>query len=156
MSEEWEGGVTTSKECRAKHLGVCRLLTGRFFLWIVFCCYLFQCYYLGDGIAIIVIAIALANLAHFVDLAVIIITDLLPRPATTFLHMNALKHLPSTSYIHNIQHMNVLKHFKYMQYGCGMQSVVVYSLNHDTTSSFGLHLNLIFQNLAPTCAGITV
>jgi hypothetical protein len=42
------------------------------------------------------------------------------------------------------QHMKVLKHFIYMQYGCGMQSVVVYSLNHDTTRSFGLHLTPIF------------
>jgi hypothetical protein len=34
------------------------------------------------------------------------------------------------------QHMKVLKHFIYIQYGCGMQSAVVYSLNHDTTMSF--------------------
>ncbi len=45
----------------------------------------------------------------------------------------------------------MLKHFIYIQYGCGMQSAVVYSLNHDTTSSFGLRLIPIFQNLAPTC-----
>jgi hypothetical protein len=43
--------------------------------------------------------------------------------------------------------MKVLKHFLYIQYGCGMQSVVVYSLNHDTTMSFGL--TPFFQNLAP-------
>ncbi len=36
--------------------------------------------------------------------------------------------------------MKVLKHFIYIQYGCEMQSVVVYSLNHDTTMSFGLRL----------------
>jgi hypothetical protein len=52
--------------------------------------------------------------------------------------------------------MKVLKHFLYIQYGCGMQSVVVYSLNHDTTTSFRLHLTPIFQNLAPTSKGITV
>ncbi len=54
------------------------------------------------------------------------------------------------------QHMKVLKHFIHIQYGCGMQSVVVYSLNHDTKTSFGLRLTPIFQNLAPTCTGITV
>ncbi len=54
------------------------------------------------------------------------------------------------------QHMKVLKHFLYIQYGCGMQSVVVYSLNHDTTTSVGLRLTPIFQNLAPTCTGIIV
>ena len=54
------------------------------------------------------------------------------------------------------QHMKVLKHIVYFQYGCGMQSVVAYSLNHDTTMSFGLHLTPIFQNLAPTCTCITV
>jgi hypothetical protein len=52
--------------------------------------------------------------------------------------------------------MNVLQHFIYIQYGCGMQSAVVYSLNHDTTTSFELSLTPIFQNLAPTCSGITV
>ncbi len=56
------------------------------------------------------------------------------------------------------QHMKVLKHFMFIQYGCGMQSVVVYSLNHDhdTTTSFGLRLTPILQDLAPTCTGITV
>ncbi len=54
------------------------------------------------------------------------------------------------------KHMKVLKYFLYIQYGCGMQSVVVYSLNHDITMSFGLHLTLIFKHLAPTCTGITV
>ena len=36
------------------------------------------------------------------------------------------------------QHMKLLKHFLYIQYGSEMQSVVAYSLNHDTTMSFGL------------------
>ncbi len=30
------------------------------------------------------------------------------------------------------QHIMVLKHFIYIKYGCGMKSVVVFSLNHDT------------------------
>ena len=37
-----------------------------------------------------------------------------------------------------------------------MQAVVVYSLNHDTTMSFGLRLTPIFKKMAPTCTGITV
>ncbi len=47
--------------------------------------------------------------------------------------------------------MMVLKPFIYIQYGCGMQSAVVYSLNHDTTTSFRLHFTPVFQNMAPTC-----
>ena len=54
------------------------------------------------------------------------------------------------------QHMKVLDIFIHIQCGCGMQSVVVYSLNHDTTMSFGPRLTLLFQNLAPTYTGITV
>jgi len=42
------------------------------------------------------------------------------------------------------QHMKVLNHCIHIQYGCGMQSVVVYSLNH-TTMSFGPRLALLFQ-----------
>jgi hypothetical protein len=30
----------------------------------------------------------------------------------------------------------VLKHFMYVQYGCGKQSAVVYSLNHNIMASF--------------------
>jgi len=47
------------------------------------------------------------------------------------------------------QHMKVLNHFIHIQYGCGMQSLVAYSLNHDTTMSYGPRLTTIFQNLAP-------
>ncbi len=60
------------------------------------------------------------------------------------------------------QHMKVLNRFLYIQYGCGMQSGMVYSLNHDTwaspypKTSYRLHLTPIFQNLAPTCTGTTV
>ena len=35
------------------------------------------------------------------------------------------------------QHMKVLKHFVYFQNGSGRQSVVAYSLNHDTTAHLG-------------------
>ena len=36
------------------------------------------------------------------------------------------------------QHLKVLKPFVYIQYGCGMQSMGVFSLNHDTTTSYKL------------------
>ncbi len=49
--------------------------------------------------------------------------------------------------------MKVLKHCIYIQYGCGMQSAVVYSLNHDTMMSFWLCLTQIYQTFAPTCTG---
>jgi hypothetical protein len=48
------------------------------------------------------------------------------------------------------QHMKVLKHLIYIQYGCGKQSAGVYSLNHDTTTSFGIRLTPIIQNVAST------
>jgi hypothetical protein len=55
------------------------------------------------------------------------------------------------------QHMKVLNHFLYIQYGCGMQSEMVSSLNYDTIASYyGLHLTTNFQNLPPTCTDITV
>ncbi len=54
------------------------------------------------------------------------------------------------------QHMMVLKHFIYIQYACGMQSVVVCNLNHDTMTQFVIRLTPIFQNLVTTSTGITV
>ena len=54
------------------------------------------------------------------------------------------------------QHMKVLKHFIYMNFGCVMQSGVVYSLNKVKTMSFSLRLTPIFQNFAPPCTIITV
>ena len=42
------------------------------------------------------------------------------------------------------QHMNVLNHFLYIQYGFGMQSVVVYSLNHDTKANLASALPQFF------------
>jgi hypothetical protein len=53
-------------------------------------------------------------------------------------------------------HMKVLKLFIFIQYGYGMQSVVVYSLNCDTTTSCWLHLTPIFRCLPTTGTGITV
>jgi hypothetical protein len=70
-------------------------------------------------------------------------------------HLHMYNSVRVHSYVHP-QHMKVLNHFIYIQYGCGVQSVVVYSLNHDTIPSSGLHLTPILQNLVPTCTGITV
>jgi hypothetical protein len=67
---------------------------------------------------------------------------ILPSPAQVY---NSVRMHP---YAHP-QHMKVLKHVVYFQYGCGMQSVVAYSLNHDTTMSFGPGLTTIIQNSAP-------
>jgi hypothetical protein len=46
--------------------------------------------------------------------------------------------------------MKVLKHFVYIKYRCGVQSVVVYSLNHDTITSFGLHLETVHKRQTRT------
>ncbi len=47
------------------------------------------------------------------------------------------------------QHIKVLKHFVYIQYGCGMQSMGVWSLNHDIATSLGLSPTSIFQKSTP-------
>ncbi len=70
-------------------------------------------------------------------------------------HLHRYNRVRVHSYAHP-QHMKVLNHFLYIQYECEMQSGMVYSLNHDTITSFGLHLTPIFKNLPPTCTGITV
>ncbi len=50
------------------------------------------------------------------------------------------------------QHMIVLKHFSYIQYGCGKQSVVVYSLNIVVIPSFhSSHAGPNYQNLGQLC-----
>jgi hypothetical protein len=47
---------------------------------------------------------------------------------------------PCIGYINHAhpKHLKVLKHFVYIQYGCGMLSMGVCSLNHDTTTSYRL------------------
>ncbi len=49
------------------------------------------------------------------------------------------------------QHFKVLKHFVYIQYGCGMQSMKVCSLIHDTTTSYRLGHTPEFLKFTPTC-----
>ncbi len=47
------------------------------------------------------------------------------------------------------QHMKVIEPFVDFQYGWGMQSVVVYSLNHDTTAHLGSALPQFFKIWLP-------
>ena len=53
------------------------------------------------------------------------------------------------------QHLKVLKHFVYIQYGCGMQSMGVWSLNNDTATSYRLGHTPFYLNFTPTCTRIT-
>jgi hypothetical protein len=46
-------------------------------------------------------------------------------------------------------HTKVLKHFLYIWWGCGMQSMVAWSLNHDVTTSLGLGPTPNFQKIHP-------
>jgi len=48
-------------------------------------------------------------------------------------------------------HLKVLKHFIYIQYGCGMHSMGVCSLNHDTATSYRLGHTLFSLKFTPTC-----
>ena len=48
------------------------------------------------------------------------------------------------------QHHKVLKYFAYIQYGCGVQSLRVCSLNHDTSTSYRLGHTPFFLKFTPT------
>ncbi len=49
------------------------------------------------------------------------------------------------------QHMKVLKHFIYIQYGCGVQSAVVFGLSNVTTmTAFNSHTNPKLSKSRPT------
>ncbi len=50
----------------------------------------------------------------------------------------------------NPQHLKVLKHFVYIQYGCGMQSMGVCSLNHETATSYRLGHTPFSLKFTPT------
>jgi hypothetical protein len=50
----------------------------------------------------------------------------------------ALQGIETHSYAY-IPHKKVEKHFIYVHYGCGKQSKVDYSLNHDIMASFPPH-----------------
>jgi hypothetical protein len=49
------------------------------------------------------------------------------------------------------QHLKVLRLFVYIQYGCGMQSMGVFSLNHDTATSYRLGHTPFSLKFTPTC-----
>jgi hypothetical protein len=72
-----------------------------------------------------------------------------PKPPSPPAHVIQLLMHP---YVHP-QHLKVLKLFVYIQYGCGMQSMGVFSLNHDTntTTSHRLGHTQFFLKLTPTC-----
>ncbi len=80
-------------------------------------------------------------------------------PYPNFLNFGPHLHRYNSVRVHpysHPQHMKVLKHLMYIKCRFEMQSAVVFSLNHDTASSFGLRLTPIFQTFAPTCTDITV
>ncbi len=54
-------------------------------------------------------------------------------------HLHRYNRVRVHSYAHP-QHMKAIEHFVNFQYGGGMQSVVVYSLNRDTTAYLGFTL----------------
>ena len=55
------------------------------------------------------------------------------------------------------QHSKVVKHFVYIWYGCGMQSVLVWSLSHDHRTSIKLNCTTtIFLQSTPTSTSIWV
>ncbi len=51
------------------------------------------------------------------------------------------------------QHMKVLIHIPYIQYGCGKQSMVVYSLNNVIMPSFHSHTDPNLPKSGPTLPG---
>jgi hypothetical protein len=53
------------------------------------------------------------------------------------------------------QHLKVLNHFVYIQYGCGMQSMGVGSLNYDITTSYRLSNTPFSLKVSPTCTCIS-
>ncbi len=88
------------------------------------------------------------NLNHHIT------TSLGLSPTPIFLKSTPNLHRHNSVYAHP-QHIKVLKHFVYTWYGCGMQSMGVWSLNHHITTSLGLSL-LQFSYPSLTCTGITV
>jgi hypothetical protein len=48
------------------------------------------------------------------------------------------------------QQLKVLKHFVYIPYGCGMQSMGVFSLNNDTATSYRLGHTPFSLKFTPT------
>ena len=72
-------------------------------------------------------------------------------------HTPIFQNLPPPAQVNSVRvhpyahpkHMKVLKHFAYIQYGCGIQSMGVGSLSHDTTTSYRLSHTPFFLKLPP-------
>jgi len=50
--------------------------------------------------------------------------------------------------------LKVFTHFVYIQYGCGKQSMGIWSLNHDTKTSYRLGHTPVSLKFTPTCTSI--
>jgi hypothetical protein len=74
----------------------------------------------------------------------------IPHFPKTHPHQHTYYSIRMHSYAHP-QHLKVLKHFIYIQYGCGMQSMGVFSLNHDTATAYRLGHTPISLKFTPTC-----
>ncbi len=88
-----------------------------------------------------------------------ITTSLGLRPTPIFLKSTADLQRRNSVRVHPFahpQHIKVLKHFLYIQYGCGMQSTGVWSLNHDIETCSGSALPQFSKNSPLTCTGVTV
>jgi hypothetical protein len=74
----------------------------------------------------------------------------IPRFPKLYPHLHMCYSIRMHPYAHP-QHSKVLKQFVYIQYGCGIQSMGVGSLNHDTTTSYRLSTQQypIFSKLHP-------
>jgi hypothetical protein len=76
------------------------------------------------------------------------------RPYPIFPNIHPHQHMQYGMRVHpyaHQQHLKLLKHFVYIQYGCGMQSLGVCSLNHDTTTSYRPGHSPFFLIFTPTC-----
>jgi hypothetical protein len=73
-----------------------------------------------------------------------------PNSPKTHPHLHTYYSVRMHPYAHP-QHLKVLKLFAYTQYECGMQSIGVWSLNHDTATSYRLGHTPFPQKSPPTC-----
>ena len=76
-------------------------------------------------------------------------------PNLAIIHPHLQRHISVRVHPHvHPQHIKVLKHFAYISYGCGMQSMGLWSLNHDV--SLGLNHTPNFPIIhPPTFRGIS-
>jgi hypothetical protein len=68
------------------------------------------------------------------------------------LHSNSIRvHLNAY-----LPHGKVLNHFIYVKYGCGEQSAMIYSLNHNIMASFALDSNQELPKILPSFGSVTM